>query len=98
MTPPPPFSRSPARTITPLGSKHLLALAGLVLVTMVMEVWPPGSVRFGSTTILWFLIALSLLPLCCTRRSAKESAGWDVFQPGSIVAIYFIAYVLIPAY
>src|SRR6266540_3274808 len=49
-------------------------------------------------TVLWFALSLCAVPFCCFRPSSSYGVRLDFFQPGTVFALYFSVYVLIPAY
>ena len=74
----------------------LLILASMVWVAVAAQLsdghWVPRL------TALWFVFGLGAVPICCLRRSWNRGGQLDFFQPGTVFALYFLVYVLVPAY
>src|SRR5436190_16696897 len=73
-----------------------LALAAWAALTLVASdlTTDPGEVW----TAALFVIALALPIWCCFRRPSEGPATLDVLQPGTVLAILFYVYTVIPAF
>ena len=88
-----------ARTISLRTAALLAALALAVCIALALEVAGALPAEDELWTLVLMLLALGLPVWCCFRRTGNDDASsLDVFQPGTVLAVLFYVYTVVPAF